>query len=299
MNRVIYSLAAALLMVGLSACDTKNDPQSNNDSQGNDSEFRFEAIAVSENAISVKITPRDTAKTYLSMYATKTNYDTMVDSLGSESAVIADDIAYLKESITFYREALNYDVTLADFLSIGTDTLNIKNIEPATEYVVWVYYLDTLYNNSGELYTCTLKSADMAANTTKFDIVSEGDTLFHLIVSDTTQGWVSMANLKSTVDEAGGAKAYLQAILDNAKAADLLDWVTFHGNYDFTLSELNVEEAGIYQLMVAPVSVSGKINGDVVIYEFEYIGDGTTENVAAQSLKKTIIPTILQRRMRK
>ena len=298
MNRVIYSLVAAVLTIGLSACDTKSDPQNNDNA--NDSEFRFETISVSENAISVKIAPRDTAKTYISMYATKENYDIMFDSLGSESAVIADDIAYLKENITFYREALGYDVTLADFLSIGADTLNITNIEPATEYVVWAYYLDTLYNNSGKIYTCTLKSADIAASSAKFDIVSEGDSLFHLTVSDTTQGWVSMSELKTTVDEAGGAKAYLQTILDNAKAADLLDWVTFHGNYDFTLAELNLGEAGTYQLMVAPVSISGKINGDVVIYEFDYAGSSeAAESVIAKAREKRTALVDLRCKMRK
>ncbi len=118
----------------------------------------------------------------------------------------------------------------------------------------------------------------MANNSAKFDIVSYGDTLFLLTVSDTTQGWVSMTEIKSTIDSIGGAAVYLQRVLDNAKAADLLDYVTFYGNYDFTLDELGLGSAGTYQLMVAPVSASGKINGDVATYDFYYAGSGDAEN---------------------
>ncbi len=273
MKKIIYGFAAAILTIGLVACNKENDPEQAN----NDGEFNFETLEAGENAISVKITPCDANKTFFSLYASKAQYDAMLDSLGSKAAVIADDVEYLKETLTVFRD-LGYNYTLSNFLSVGSDTLTLKNLEPETEYVVWAYYLDTLYNNDGRLYDYTVKTTSIQQNTAEFKIVSEADTLFRLTVSDTTQGWVSMTELKSTVESAGGAKAYLEPILENAKEYDLLDYVIYHGNYNFTLAELSLNSAGTYLMMVAPVSASGVINGEIVTYEFDYAGSGDTEN---------------------
>ena len=52
--------------------------------------------------------------------------------------------------------------------------------------------------------------------------------------------------------------------------------------------------------MVAPVSISGKINGDVVIYEFDYAGSSdAAESVVAKAHEKRTAFVDLRCKMRK
>ena len=266
MKKVIYSLAAVALVAGIATSCNKQDDEVANEP------FKFDVVELTDGSATVAVTPDSLGKTYFTLYGTKDEYNTIIDSLG-EAGFIEYQYEYVISYIA-YLAKLGYNRDFSYFATVGKDTLALgPGLDPQTEYVAAAFYLDSLGNNDGKIYIHNFTTKAIEQSNVELKIASDGDTLFHITLSDENQLYIYYAELADTI-AVYGAETYLQNYVDMIveNRPSNYQFIVHSGNEDVSIDELAAWNAGKYQLIAAPFTEGAHICGKAVSYDFEYAG---------------------------
>ena len=163
MKKFFYLMASvAVLALCFTSCKEKNkpEPEPTPEPQPEVATIAVTIDAVSYTEFDFTVIPSDTTKTFISSW---------YDPAGVEGKTNEQLQAMIKEEIDGYIEYLiangEEDATYADFLRSGKKSLYFSELEPGTEYVVVVTYMDAEGNCSGTVGKATAKTKDIVAPT--------------------------------------------------------------------------------------------------------------------------------------
>lgn len=150
MKKILYAALAALFTLGLVSC------QGNGNEQEKKNTIVLTVDSVGQDLVIFSISPSDTLAPYYidakprSMVVGKTTEELIQDFKAGMDVVIA----------LAANQGLQY--SYADFCWQGEHQLYMDELTPATDYVLYVYYLDTLTAQAiGELHAVPFKTAEL------------------------------------------------------------------------------------------------------------------------------------------
>lgn len=292
-------LVYALTMVAAVACiatsckkDKDTEPtQPTNPEPTEEAFFQFTITDITGDGVTVVTTPKDTVTLFYCDILTKESYETYE----SDSALVADYVAYFNENVDKYKEYYGIDVTLADlYLYHNVDEYTYSGLDASTDYYAMAFRLTEEGVLVGKLEKEPFRTADVVPSDIKFDIAIDTVT-------------VDSINLVITPSNEDPYMAYLfaeseLADYDNDEEA-LRDVESFYQMFGYTLVSnggtyfpLNswVEESGKQILLVA--GYQGGFTTEITRFEFDF--EATTVEEGESEEESQAAPAPIKRSMR-
>lgn len=164
----IQILFTTLLLTALSfvGCkDNTTEPTTPNKPDKPKPDFVIEVKGITETTVEFTVTPANMEMTYIAMMTPKSYFDTFE---GDDDALIYDDIAWFYDIA--YNEGITFEECLAERLKSGVLTDTQENLDPDSEYYIYVYGLSGEGDVITPLYTTLFKTLGTELTDTTFDV---------------------------------------------------------------------------------------------------------------------------------
>lgn len=235
--------------------------------------FSFQISDITAMSADVAITPVDKTAAYMYGYVDAASY------AAASEAELANEMKSQLDYMIMIYSIFGEEITYADLASVGDDAVSLTDLEPNTEYVVFVYLLDLesgLALSAFDTAHFTTQSMEMSDNIISMSYAN--DSLYISTTNDDPYFFIFESKADYEYYQPDYSEASIKAeIKDWISSADeygMLGYLVFYGDTainvnDFSLFIFGEDlESDDYIALAAPFSIA--INGAPKYHEFHF-----------------------------